>query len=119
MIIESRAAVQALPAYLQGKYGVNFFFNTAISRIEANTVFSGNKTWMGDVIFVCSGADFETLYPEVYGSNHFTKCKLQMMRITAQPDDWRIGPALCGGLSLIHYNSFKVAPSLDSLKKHF
>lgn len=119
MIIESRAAVLALPAYLTEKYGVKFFFNTAISRVEYPYVFSGKENWQADQVYVCSGADFETLYPEVFAENHFTKCKLQMMRIIAQPEAWRIGPALCGGLSLVHYKGFQVSPSLDLLKKHF
>src|SRR5687768_17603267 len=42
-----------------------------------------------------------------------------MMRLVAQPGDWRIGPALCGGLSLIHYNSFKTAPSLPQLEERY
>lgn len=42
-----------------------------------------------------------------------------MMRMAAQPNNWRIGPALCGGLSLIHYNSFKAAPSLPELKAKY
>ena len=42
-----------------------------------------------------------------------------MMRLAAQPGDWKIGPALCGGLSLIHYNSFKAAPSLQLLKERY
>ena len=33
--------------------------------------------------------------------------------------NYRIGPALCGSLSLIHYNGFKVANSLNELKKRF
>jgi glycine/D-amino acid oxidase-like deaminating enzyme len=41
------------------------------------------------------------------------------MRLVAQPDQWRIGPALCGGLSLIHYNSFKAAMSLPKLKQRY
>lgn len=119
MIIESRAAIQALPSYLSEKYGVTFHFNTAISSVDYPAVYSGKNSWEADKIFICSGADFETLYPEVYAANHFTKCKLQMMRIVAQPDAWRIGPSLCGGLSLIHYGGFKVAPSLPLLQKHY
>jgi FAD dependent oxidoreductase TIGR03364 len=119
IIIESRAAVQAIPAYLEEKYGVRFYFNTVINWVEHPSVFSGNKSWEADHVFICSGADFETLYPEVYAANHFTKCKLQMMRIIAQPNAWRIGPALCGGLSLIHYAGFNVSPNLGLLKKHF
>jgi hypothetical protein len=42
-----------------------------------------------------------------------------MMRRVSQPDKWRIGPALCGGLSLIHYPGFQNAPSLIHLKKRY
>jgi glycine/D-amino acid oxidase-like deaminating enzyme len=42
-----------------------------------------------------------------------------MMRLASQPNNWRIGTAICGGLSLIHYNSFKSAPSLELLKQRF
>ena len=31
----------------------------------------------------------------------------------------RIGPAICGGLSLIHYASFQAAPSLPLLKSRY
>ena len=42
-----------------------------------------------------------------------------MMRMAAQPDNYRIGPALCGSLSLLHYAGFKAASSLNELKKRF
>jgi glycine/D-amino acid oxidase-like deaminating enzyme len=42
-----------------------------------------------------------------------------MMRFGEQPDQWRMGPALCGGLSLIHYQSFKAANSLPLLKQRY
>jgi len=119
MIVESRVAIEQLPHYLMQKYGVQFHFNTAISSIAYPDVFSGKKKWSADAIYVCSGADFETLYPEVFEANHFTKCKLQMMRLAAQPESWSIGPSLCGGLSLIHYKSFEAADSLALLREHY
>jgi glycine/D-amino acid oxidase-like deaminating enzyme len=39
--------------------------------------------------------------------------------VVSQPDHWRIGPALCGGLSLIHYRSFQAASSLPGLYDFF
>lgn len=42
-----------------------------------------------------------------------------MLRFAPLEHDWRIGTAVCGGLSLIHYNSFKVAPSLPVLKERY
>ena len=118
MIIESREAVAQVAAYLAGK-GVEFFFNTAISKIESSKVFSGKRFWQADEIFVCSGTDFETLYPEIFLNANITKCKLQMMRLVAQPGNWRIGPSLCGGLSMIHYPGFQVSASLPALKNRY
>mgnify|MGYP002654896453 FL=1 len=40
-----------------------------------------------------------------------------MLRLVQQPEDWRIGPPLCAGLSFIHYKGFQVAPSLEKLKE--
>ncbi len=118
MIIESREAIAQVAAYLAEK-GVEFHFNTAINQIEKSTVYSGSRQWQADEIFVCSGADFETLYPELFLETAITKCKLQMMRLEAQPENWRIGPSLCGGLSMIHYPGFQIAASLPALKQRY
>lgn len=120
LIVDPREAIAALPAYLEEKYAVEFFRNRCVSYISDNTVYIGNEEdYEAEFIFICSGADFETLYPEDFAAYPLTKCKLQMMRIAAQSNEWRIGPALCGGLSLTHYNSFKVAPSLPGLKAFY
>lgn len=118
MIVEARVAIGQIAAYLAEKYKVSFHWNTAINRIEQPAVYSGTQKWEADEIFVCSGADFETLYPETFAAN-ITKCKLQMMRLITQPEDWRIGPALCGGLSMVHYPGFKAAPSLPKLQERY
>lgn len=119
MIVESRVAIAQVAAYLAEKYRVEFHWNTAISRIDYPKVFSGQKGWEADEIFVCSGADFETLYPDLFLQTNITKCKLQMMRLITQPDGWRIGPSLCGGLSTIHYPGFQSAASLPQLRKRY
>jgi FAD dependent oxidoreductase TIGR03364 len=119
MIVESRVAIGQVAKYLAEKYGVEFHWNTAINRVEYPKVFSGTKNWEADEIFVCSGADFETLYPELFLETKITKCKLQMMRLVAQPEGWRIGPSLCGGLSMIHYPGFQAAASLPQLRKRY
>ncbi len=119
MIVESRVAIGEIAKYLAEKYNVEFHWNTAISQIQYPKAMSGKRSWEADEIFVCSGADFETLYPELFLETSITKCKLQMMRLVAQPDGWRIGPSLCGGLSMIHYPGFQSAASLSLLKKRY
>lgn len=119
-IVDPREAIAALPVYLQEKHGIEFKWGKCVSCIADNTVYIGLKEqYSADLVFISSGADFETLYPEVYNRLPLTRCKLQMMRFGVQPDNWHIGPALCGGLSLIHYKSFASAPSLLLLRRRF
>lgn len=119
MIVEARVAIGKIASYLEEKYAVAFHWNTAISQAESSKVKSGSRIWQADEIFICSGSEFETLYPELFSAQEITKCKLQMLRIVSQPNDWRIGPAICGSLSMIHYPGFHAAPSLPNLRKRY
>ena len=120
IIVDPREAIAALPGWLAATYPIEFHWGKCVSYISDQIVYIGNdEEYEADLVFICSGADFETLYPEQFAGQPVTKCKLQMMRLVAQPQEWRIGPALCGGLSLIHYNSFKAAPSLAGLRQRY
>lgn len=118
MLIDPREAIGALPQYLENKYSVEFYWNKCVSYIADQTAYIGmEEAHEADIIFVCSGADFETLYPEAFAKLPLTKCKLQMLRTAPLPASSCIKTAICGGLSLLHYNSFKAAPSLPALQK--
>jgi FAD dependent oxidoreductase TIGR03364 len=119
LIIDPREAIAKLPAYLRESAGIEFHWGQAVTAISHPTVTAGGKQFKADLIFVCSGADFETLYPEAFAGFPLTRCKLQMMRMVQRDPTERIGPALCGGLSLIHYGSFKAAGSLALLRKRY
>jgi len=106
IVVDPRLILSQLPVFLAEKYGVVFSFGTAVTDI---------KKLSADRVFVCSGDDFETLYPEVYAGSGVTRCKLQMMRTGPQPDGWSMGPALAGGLTLRFYQSFRVCESLAAL----
>lgn len=118
-IVDPRDAIAKIPSYLENKLGVQFIWGRAVSRIQTGKVWIGNQELQADVLCVCTGADFETLYPELFQQQAITKSKLQMMRFAAATPKYRMGVSLCGGLSLIHYNSFKVAPSLSILKDRY
>jgi len=120
LIVDPREAIAKIPAYFTEQFGIEFHWGKCVSYVADQTVYIGNEEeHEADIIFVCSGQDFETLYPEIFSAIPITKCKLQMMRLVTQPDNWRIGTSLCGGLSLIHYKSFKTAPSLNALKERY
>lgn len=116
MIVDPRQAIASIPAWLAERFGVVFDWGRAASFIDYPNVYCDRKVYEADLVYVCNGADFETLYPESFAAAALIKCKLQMMRLVAQPGHWRIGPALCGGLSLLHYKSFAAARSLPALR---
>jgi FAD dependent oxidoreductase TIGR03364 len=120
LLVDPREAIANLPCWMTERLNVEFYWGRCVSYISDQVVYIGNEEEHGaDLIFICNGADFETLYPETFSRQPVTKCKLQMMRTVSQPEAWRIGPALCGGLSLIHYDSFRTAPSLPKLKQRY
>lgn len=119
LIVDPREAIAAIPSYLSEYLDIRFLWQTQVNRVEAGQVYIGNRIIQADLICICSGADFETLYPDVFAQTEITRCKLQMLRYVSGNPDWRIGTSVCGGLSLIHYHSFKVAPSLAALKKRY
>lgn len=115
--VDPREVIQKLPAFLARNYPIEFQFGKVVNAISHPNLQVGNETWTADRIFVCSGADFETLYPEIYTESNITKVKLQMMRTVSQPANWRLGPSLYAGLTLTHYSSFSHCQTLDALKK--
>jgi len=64
---------------------------------------------------VCSGDDFETLYPEHFAAARLTRVKLQMLRTPPQPLGWLLRPALAAGLTLRFYPAFSICTSLAAL----
>jgi FAD dependent oxidoreductase TIGR03364 len=118
IIVDPREAISILPVYFQEKLNIHFIWGKTVTAVRSGQIAIGSEIIRCDQVFICSGSDFETLYPEEYAKFPLTKCKLQMMRLV-EAGLSRIGPALCGGLSLIHYASFKAAPSLHLLKKRY
>ena len=119
MIIDPREAIATVPDYLSEYLDIRFIWGKQVTAVKTGEVCIGKEKKQTDLVCICSGADFEALYPEAFSVSGLTKCKLQMMRFTSHSNDFRIGTSVCGGLSLIHYNSFKVAPSLSELKKRY
>jgi FAD dependent oxidoreductase TIGR03364 len=115
--VDPRVTLAALPAYLHERFGVELRFGCAVRSIDLPVVEAGTERWMVDQAIVCSGADFESLYPETYAGAGLTRVKLQMLRTAAQPDDWRLGPALAAGLTLRFYPSFQVCTTLPALRQ--
>lgn len=117
MTVDPPLTLAALPAYLTEQFRVDVRFGCAVRSINLPLVEAGDQQWMVDQVIVCSGDDFESLYPTVYAESGLTRVKLQMLRTRPQPEGWRLGPALAAGLTLRFYPAFQVCETLDALKE--
>ncbi|MFM7518250.1 MAG: TIGR03364 family FAD-dependent oxidoreductase [Pirellula sp.] len=116
--VDPTSAVRSIPAWLHRQYHVEFHFSTAVTQVETGRVRTGDNTQHRfDQIVICSGDDLATLFPEVYQGIPIRPCKLHMMRTVEQPQGWRIGPHLAGGLTLRHYPNFRGCPTLRALQQ--
>lgn len=107
--------IAGLPEFLSQRFGVEFHFNNVATGFNAGVLWAGGQQFAADRLWVCAGADLETLYPEAFAAVGLIPCKLQMMR--TPPVDWRLGPMLAGGLTLLHYKAFAGCPSLPAVRE--
>ena len=116
--VDPTSAVRSIPAWLHRTYDVDFHFSTAVTHVESGSVRTADgSSHPFDQIVICSGDDFATLFPEAYQGVPIRACKLHMMRTIEQPDAYRIGPQLAGGLTLRHYPNFRNCPTLSALQQ--
>lgn len=116
LCVNPRQAVSGIPKWLNESLGVALHFDTLIvSAGEGRLAASDGRMWQADRVVICSGSDFQTLFPTVFADSGLKQCKLQMMKTGPQPDAFRIGPHLASGLTLRHYTSFRDCASLAAL----
>ena len=115
-LVEPGQALARITSFLEEAFAVAFYFDTEVHTAGAPLVETSRGSFTAERVLVCSGADFETLFPEVFRESGITRCKLQMMRTRPQPGGWRLGPHLAAGLSLRHCAAFESCGSLQALR---
>lgn len=117
LCVNPREAIAAMPRWLAERFSVETHFNTPIVRVDLPTIEAADgRQWHVGRAVICSGIDVQTLFPEAFAAAELRVCKLQMMRTAAQPNDWRIGPLIAGGLTLRHHATFAVCSSLSEVR---
>jgi FAD dependent oxidoreductase TIGR03364 len=115
LTVDPRQIVQELPGFLEERFGVRFHFSTLVTGIALPSIETTTGRFEAETAIVCSGEDFQTLYPEHYAESGLTRCKLQMMRTASQHHGWALGPSLAAGLTLRFYPAFQVCGTLPAL----
>jgi FAD dependent oxidoreductase TIGR03364 len=118
LAVEPRRLLQQLIPYMVEQEGITYEPNTLVTSVEV----AGDKCLVRDVrgksrlaerVFVCTGAEYRTLFPERFIESGLVLCKLQMMQTIAQP--LLLPHSLLSGLSIRRYPAFAVCPSYSLL----
>jgi FAD dependent oxidoreductase TIGR03364 len=114
--VDPREVIAGLPDWLRRAHGVEFCFGVPVISYEHPTVRTPADDYVANRLVLCTGDEFEGLYPASFAEGGLKRCKLQMLRSHAYPSVWRLGPMLAAGLTLRHYAAFADCPSLPALK---
>lgn len=118
-IVDPREAILQLIAYLEERPSVSFQWNQLVYAVDSGKVYTRQGMLTADLVFLATGADMRLLISPLAYSRSTIPCKLQMLRMQDKSHGQRLGVALCGGLSLVHYKSFQEAPSWQALHAYY
>jgi len=111
--------VRLITEFLINYYGLQVRFNTFISDIYANdneaiAFDSFGQKYFGNHLLVCTGDDYQTLYPWLFKNENIRIVKLQMMELV--PQNISIRGSVLTGLTIRRYESFQECPSYWHIK---
>ncbi|MFZ4507363.1 MAG: TIGR03364 family FAD-dependent oxidoreductase [Fimbriimonas sp.] len=114
--VNPRTTLAKVPEFLAKELGVEFRFGQAVTSAEAGRVVVDGRTIEAENIVLCTGSDFETLFPSQLSALGLVKTKLQMLKASFLEPGTDLGTHLCAGLTLPHYANFGICDSLAALK---
>jgi FAD dependent oxidoreductase TIGR03364 len=118
--VNPRTMVHRLLALLQENPNFKYLPNTLAKSIDSSGATCKVSTANGDVheseqVILCSGTEFEHLYPGIFRNAGLVLVKIQMAKIKAQPNA-RIPGNILTGLTVRRYESFAECPAYHKIK---
>jgi FAD dependent oxidoreductase TIGR03364 len=118
--LEPRVAISRIQHYLVEKKLLDYYPNSLVSSIEPTRdecvlSTSDGRVYGAQQVLVCSGYEFQILYPQIYAQSDLVLVKLQMLQTAPQPTQ-RIAGSILTGLSIRRYESFSECPSYQAMK---
>jgi len=120
LTLEPRRMLRQLIPYIVQTASIEYISNTNIVAVESSGSHclardAKGNTYTAEHVFICSGAEYRTLFPEFFLRSGLKICKLQMMQTVPQP---QILPhSILSGLSIERYPAFKSCPSYPLLQE--
>lgn len=118
--VEPRTMINRLHAYMQDLPNFDLFYQALAIQIEEHGERVEIKTSKGDrfkaeKVILCSGKEFNTLYPELFEKSDLELVKLQML-LTKPQKNYKLDGSILTGLTIRRYESFTECPSYKAIK---
>ena len=119
--IEPRRLLKQWIPYFTERESVRYVPYTTVISVESTgkqcvVKDARGNTFTAEHVFVCSGAEYRTLFPEFFRGSGLRICKLQMMQTIPLPS--RTLPlSILSGLSILRYPAFRAMPSYEKLRQ--
>lgn len=119
--VNPRKLVHRLHQFLKERSKFDVQFQTCVSNVvvddsdHVQVTTSDGRVLQASKVIVCSGSEFQLLFPERFRTSDLVAVKLQMMRLSTQSQA-SIPGNLLTGLSIRRYESFAQCPSWNDVK---
>lgn len=120
LTVDPRQAIHRIIALLQEQYGLVYYPGTLVTAVEQmgeklTLVNNRRRPVSAAKVLICSGSDFNTLFPDVYQESDLQSVKLQML-LTKPQTQVRINGSVLTGWTIRRYESFRECPSYAVIK---
>lgn len=119
--VNPRLMIHRLHDYLAEQPGFESKFQTQVNGVftneqnEVTVTTADGREFMTKKVILCSGSEFEILFPELFRESDLVAVKLQMLRLSPQANVQLPGNILTGR-SIRRYESFSECPSWEAIK---
>lgn len=118
--VDPRQAIHRITSILQEQKGLQYFpghwvFDLEEAGEKIRLVNNRKVDIRAEKVIVCSGNDFQSLYPETFKESPLQSVKLQMLLTHPQPG-MKIQGSILTGWTIRRYESFTACPSFAAIK---
>jgi len=118
--VEPRTMINRLHTYMQSQPNFDVFYGALAIQIHQDgngveVTTTNRDCFKGEKAIVCSGKEFNVLYPEVFQESDLELVKLQML-LTKPQKNYTLNGSILTGLTIRRYESFTECPSYNKIK---
>jgi len=117
--VNPRAMIHRMHGYLTEQPDFQSHFETCVRDLtsrhdQVSATTTDGRTFHAAKAVLCCGAEFQTLYPELFMASDLVSVKLQMLRL--KPQATELPGNILTGLSIRRYEAFAQCPSWEATK---